>query len=75
MKIYNKEYLEDFGRFIKEGREKAKYSQTDVANQLKITQSYYSYIEAGNRNIDLSLAMEICKVLKLDMRVFIKKYM
>jgi transcriptional regulator with XRE-family HTH domain len=75
MKIYNKEYTQDFGRFIKEGREKLKYSQTDVARQLKITQSYYSYIEAGSRNIDLSLAMEICKILNIDMKDFIKKYM
>lgn len=75
MKIYNEEYLKGFGEFIKEGRERRNLSQTEVAEQVGIRQPYYSQIERGDRNADLTLAMTICKILDLDMSDFIKRYM
>lgn len=61
-----------FGWFIKKGRLARGMSQTDVAEKLNINQSYYSRIEAGDRNVDLSLAIGICSVLNLDMNTFLK---
>ena len=64
-----------FGAFIREGRLRKKYTQTEVARKLNISQVYYCHIEIGKRNIDLALAFEICKVLELDMNDFTKKAM
>lgn len=75
--IENSECLAGFGKFIRDARERQGLFQADVAGQLGITQSYYSVIERGSkdRNVDLVLALEICKVLKIDLNDFIKQYM
>lgn len=59
-----------FGRFIREERLRQNLLQKDVAAKLHITQVYYSYIESGSRNTDLALALEICRVLDLDLNDF-----
>ncbi len=76
-KIENSECLIGFGKFIKEGREKKEMFQKEVAELSGITQSYYSMIENGSkeRNVDLVLAMKICKALDLDLSEFIKRYL
>ena len=61
-----------FGWFIKRGRLERGLSQTDVAEKLNIGQSYYSRIEAGDRNVDLALAIQICSALNLDMNQFVR---
>ena len=65
----------DFGLFMKEGREKQRLYQSQVADLLEISQQYYSQIENGVRNVDLVLALKICEVLKLNMTDFIRTYL
>ena len=74
-RIDNSECLHEFGRYIREAREKRKLNQTDVAQVLGITQAYYSMIERGERDVDLVLAMKICSVLRLNMKKFIGTYL
>lgn len=74
MKNYNKEYLKDFGSFVKEGRERLGMYQSDVAKMLNISQPYYSCIEKGTRNVDLVLAIKICDILNLDLSDYISVY-
>ena len=61
-----------YGSFIRNGRQAKKLSQSEVAQHLNITQAYYSALELGKRNIDLSMAMKICSFLDLDLGDFIK---
>ena len=68
------ECLIDFGKWIKEGRERRGMLQSEVVEQLGITQSYYSMIENGQRGVDLQLAIQICKILRLDIGAFVAKY-
>lgn len=76
-KIDNSECLIGFGNFIREGRSRRDMLQSEVASQVGIAQSYYSTIENGakDRNVDLVLAMKICRVLGLNLSDFIKQYM
>lgn len=76
-KIENSECLIGFGKFIKEGRKKRDMYQAEVAQAVGISQPYYSMIENGSedRNVDLVLALKICKVLRLDISDFVKQYM
>lgn len=43
-----------FGRSLREARERAGLSQADVAARLGMTQSYVSRVERGDQNITLS---------------------
>ena len=63
-----------FGDFIKDGRLLKRLYQREVAEHLNLTQSYYSCLELGERNIDLSLAIKICDYLDLDLSSFIARY-
>lgn len=63
-----------FGTFIKEARVRKGIVQFDLSNHLGVTQSYYSLIESGSRNVDLQLAMKICKYLGLDLNEFLENY-
>ena len=65
-----KEITQSFGMFIREGRMKKNLLQKQVAAMLNISQVYYSYIENGSRNVDFPLALEICRVLDLDLNDF-----
>ena len=75
MNIDNSACLRDFGNFIKEARNGQGLFQADVAGRIGITQSYYSQIEAGIKNVDLVLAMKICQVLKVDLSDYIHNYL
>ena len=65
-----KEISQRFGMFIRDGRLKKNLLQKEVAAKLNISQVYYSYIENGSRNVDFPLALEICRVLELDLNDF-----
>lgn len=73
--IDNSVCLRNFGEFIREGRERKKLYQYQLASMLDISQTYYSLIERGERNVDLVLAMEICRALDLDLSRYIQIYM
>lgn len=66
---------QEFGRFIRNGRERKGLRQQDVAARLKVSQPYYSLIEQGQREIDLSQAIAICQILGLDISDFTVQYM
>lgn len=74
-KIQNSECQSSFGEFIKKGRESRGLTQGEVATLLGMSQSYYGYIERGERNVDLVVAMKICRVLRLDLSDYIKEYL
>lgn len=74
-KIENNECQIQFGEFLRKGREQRDMLQSEVAALAGITQSFYSYIERGERNIDFVLALKLCQVLRLDPNTFIKHYM
>ena len=67
-----KDITQSFGCFIRDGRIRKGLLQKEVAAKLNISQVYYSYIENGSRNVDLPLALEICRVLELDLNDFTK---
>ena len=71
--IDTKEYHVEFGKFIKEARECKKMNQTETAELVGITQSYLSYLESGDRDIDLALALKLCDAVGADMKDFISK--
>lgn len=74
-KIENSECQKAFGDFIKRGRETRGLTQGEVATLIGMSQSYYGYLERGERNVDFVVAMKICKVLKIDLSDYLKDYM
>ena len=73
MKTIDKEkVVVEFGRFIREAREMKGLLQADVAEKLGVSRSYYGHIESGNREIYFTLAINICRVLDLDINDFVK---
>lgn len=74
MKPVNKEKVAaEFGSFVREAREKKGLYQADMAEQLGITRSYYTMIESGTREIYFTLAINICRILDLDINEFTKR--
>lgn len=73
--IENSECLIAYGDFIRKAREGKGLSQRDLAEQLGITQAYYSQIESGKRNVDLVLAMKMCSLLGINLQEYISIYM
>ena len=63
----------EFGAIVREAREKQGLYQAEVAAKLGVSGSYYHYIETGKREIYFSLAVKICKVLKLDINELAKR--
>lgn len=64
--------IKAFGVFVKQAREKQELKQSEVATKVGITQSYYSNIESGKREISMTLALNICDALGLDFNAFIQ---
>ena len=64
----------DFGDFIKNERDRQGLAQWQIADKVGISQVQLCHIENGNRRLDLPLALAICKVLRLDIRTFLDKY-
>ena len=58
--------LKEFGNILRKQREQQNLYQSEVANMVGITQTYYSLIELGKRNIGLTLAIRLSQSLKLD---------
>lgn len=75
-KIENIESLNrDFGAYIRRIREEKGYTQGDMATMLDMSQAGYSYLERGERGIDFSTAVRICKILRININSFVKEYM
>ena len=74
MKDFDKEKIAvEFGAFIREAREKQGLLQSDVAEQLGVSRAYYCFIEAGKRDIYFATAMDICRILKLNINDLMKR--
>lgn len=74
MKSFDKEKVAvEFGAFVREARERQGLLQSDVAEKLGVSRSYYTFIEAGKREIYFTLALNICQTLKLDISEFVKR--
>lgn len=68
----NEQTIKAFGIYVRRARKQKKLNQTQTAEMLEITQSYYSLIERGEREIGMPLALNICRVLDLDFNTFIQ---
>ena len=74
MKTVDKEKVaREFGVFIREARESKGLYQADVAEKIGVSRGYYTHIEAGNREIYFTLAINICAVLDLNINDFMKR--
>lgn len=71
--IYTREYrvLLDL---LKTLREKSGFTQTEMAQKLKITQSYFSKLERGERTMDVIELRTICGELGTSLPKFINKF-
>lgn len=60
--------------WLKQLREERGMTQKQVAEQLNISESYYSYIEAGDRQkmMDISLAREISKIFGISIEQIVE---
>ena len=60
--------------FLAKLRLQAGYSQLQVAEILFLGQASYSRIEGGGRRIDLSIAMRLAELYKINLGDFAKNY-
>lgn len=60
--------------WLKKLREERGLTQKQVAEQLNISESYYSYIEAGDRQkmMDISLARKISKIFGISIEQIVE---
>lgn len=73
MKTIEKEKIaKEFGAFIREAREKRGIYQAEVAEKLGVSRAYYTHIEAGNREIYFTMALNICRILGINIDDFVK---
>lgn len=63
----------EFGRFIREARERKGLIQAEVAKKVGISRGYYALVETGSREIYFSTAMKLCGVLDLDINDFARR--
>ena len=68
--IEREKVLMEFGRAIYKAREKKGLIQAHVAEELGISRSYYAMIENGDREIYFTLAINICRLLEVDINEF-----
>ena len=57
----------DYLRIIRNLREDHDYTQAYVASKLGISQRAYAHYEIGDRKISLEMAIELAKLLEVDM--------
>jgi putative transcription factor len=65
--IQDEEVIEDFGRVLREQREKLGLTQEDMAKRLGLKQSLYKKLEEGDLKPTLDLAKRIEKLLKIKL--------
>lgn len=63
-----------FGWYVKEARVSKGILQADICRFVGLSQSYYSQLESGTRNVDLQVAFKICRYLNLNLSEFIENY-
>ena len=63
---WEEQFYEKSGEYIRAARERKGLKQREIANAVGITQSYYSNIESGKREMSYRLATKIFEVLDLS---------
>lgn len=58
---------------LRKARREKDYSQVFIAQELGISQKYLSDIENGKSPIKLSLLIDLCRVLALDLAIHIEE--
>ena len=56
----------NFGKQIRERREKVGLTQTELAKEASISRGYLSQIEAGQRQVSLHVALNLAALLQLS---------
>jgi transcriptional regulator with XRE-family HTH domain len=59
--------------FLVESRDKAGLSQTDLAKRLRRSQSYVSYVETGQKLVDVVEMMEWADAIGFDVGEIVKR--
>jgi transcriptional regulator with XRE-family HTH domain len=70
--IYSREYGVVL-RLLRAARDKSGLTQADLAKQLKLTQSFVSKIERGDRRLDIIQLRTICEVFGLSLAEFVEQ--
>lgn len=68
----DKECHTAFGKYIKDIRERNGLNQREIAEKMGVSQVLISYIERGERDVDLGFAFRLCNIVGADMEDFIK---
>ena len=69
--IYSREY-EIVLRLLREARENAGMTQVQLAKKLKLTQSFVSKIERGDRRLDIVQLRTLCREFGISLLEFVK---
>ena len=70
--IYTKDQ-QVFQTLLKKLRTEKELRQIDLANSLKVPQSFISKVEAGERRLDILELRKICAVLGISLIDFVQK--
>jgi transcriptional regulator with XRE-family HTH domain len=73
MRAVTSQRYREFRERLKAARERAGIGQVELARALRMSQSFVSKYEHGDRRLDIIEVLEILRVLKLDPCTFIKK--
>ena len=70
--IYTREYAVIL-RMLKEARESAGITQVQLANKLKLSQSFVTKMERGDRRIDVVQLRTICRIYGITLVEFVRQ--
>ena len=70
---YKEKVAKEFGRFIREARERVGLSQAEAARRVGCSRSYYCMIESGDREIYFTLSLKICSILDISIDDFARQ--
>ena len=65
---------EVFRELLIKARKEAELTQTQLAQQLNVPQSFVSKYEQGERRLDFTEFVEIAELLKVDINSFVNAY-
>jgi transcriptional regulator with XRE-family HTH domain len=71
--IYSREYAAAL-RVLRQARERAGFTQVELAERLGLTQSFVTKVERGDRRLDVVQLRTICHVLGLTMAEFVRRW-
>lgn len=70
--IYSREYAVVL-RLLRAARERSGITQVQLAKKLKLTQSFVSKIERGDRRLDIVQLRTICQTMGLSLSEFVEQ--